>query len=198
MNNANNNPTVTVTPTTGTAFRFSLNASINGVAGSTQTAYGTITARSTFLAVQDVTATPGFTQSGGSVDVVTHIANVVNQNKSVQVVLVVNNSSNTMVLGPFTQTVALSVTSLLTTVDFGQIPIAGLANGNYTLAVSVIDPVTNMVMPGGTGTGSAADRISRFGDAHGESNHACPGNATVTARLRSRHETAKAGPLRSV
>ena len=194
VNNANNNPTVTVTPTTGTAFQFSLNASINGVAGSTQTAYGTITARSTFLAVQDVTATPGFTQSGGSVDVVTHIANVVNQNKSVQVVLVVNNSSNTMVLGPFTQTVALSVTSLLTTVDFGQIATTGLANGNYTLAVSVIDPVTNMVMPGGTGTGSLLIGSPVSATLTVSPTTLAPGNATVTSTLAVTSTNGQSGP----
>ena len=154
MNGAINNPAVTITPSASTAFQFSLSASINGVSGSTQTAYGTLTARSTFLAMEDVTPTPGFTNSGGSVDVTTHIANVVNQNKTVQVTLVVNNSSNTQVLGPFNQTVPLSVTNLLTTVDFGQIATTGLANGNYTLAVSVIDPVTNTVMPGGTGMGN--------------------------------------------
>jgi uncharacterized membrane protein len=183
VNNAINNPTVTITPSASTAFQFSLNASINGVSGSTQTAPGTMTARSTFLAVQDVTATPGFTNAGGSVDVTTDIANVVNQNKTVQVTFVVNNSSSVRVLGPFSQTVALSVTSLLTTVDFGQINTTGLVNGNYTLAVSVIDPVTNMVMPGGTGTGSLLIGSPVTATLTVSPQTVAPGNATVTSTL---------------
>jgi uncharacterized protein (TIGR03437 family) len=142
-----------------------------------------MTARSTFLAVQDVIATPGFTNAGGSVDVTTHIANIVNQNKTVQVQLVVNNSSNAQVLGPFTQTVALSVTSLLTTVDFGQIATTGLANGNYALAVSVIDPVTNTVMPGGIGTGSLLIGSPVSATLTVMPTTLAPGNATVTSTL---------------
>jgi uncharacterized membrane protein len=183
VNGALNNPGVTITPSTSTAFQFSLNASINGVSGSTQTAYGTMTARSTFLAVQDVIATPGFTNSGGSVDVTTHIANVVNQNKTVQVTLVVNNSSSVQVLGPFTETVPLSVSTLLTTVDFGQINTTGLANGNYTLSVSVIDPLTNMVMPGGTGTGNLLIGSPVTATLAVAPQTLAPGNGTVTSTL---------------
>ncbi len=183
VNNANNNPTVTITEPTSTAIQFSLSAAINGLAGSTQTAFGTLTARSTFLAVQDVIATPGFTSAGGSVDVKTHIANVVNQNKTVQVTLVVNNSSNVQVLGPFTQIVPLSVSSLLTTVDFGMIATTGLANGNYTLAVSVIDPATSTVMPGGTGTGNLLIGSPVTATLAVVPQTVAPGNATVTSTL---------------
>ncbi len=183
VNNANNNPTVTITPSVSSAFQFSLSAAINGLSGSTQTTYGTLTARSTFLAVQDVIATPGFTNAGGSVDVKTHIANVVNQNKTVQVTLVVNNSSNAQVLGPFTQTVPLSVSSLLTTVDFGQIATTGLPNGNYTLAVSVIDPATSTVMPGGTGTGNLLIGSPVTATLAVVPQTVAPGNATVTSTL---------------
>ena len=181
--NAMNNPSVTITPSTSTAFQFSVSASINGVSGSSQTAYGTMTARNTFLAIEDVTATPGFVSSGGSVDVTTHIANVVNQNKTVQVQLVVNNSSNTQVLGPFNQTVALSVTSLLTAVDFGQIATTGLANGNYTLAVSVIDPATNTVIPGGTGMGNLLIGSPVTATLTATPTALAPGNGTVTSTL---------------
>ena len=49
-----------ITPSTGTAFQFTVTASINGVANSSRTIDGTLTARSQFLQVQDVTAAPGF------------------------------------------------------------------------------------------------------------------------------------------
>src|SRR5580658_2180951 len=142
-----------------------------------------MTARSTFLAVQDVIGRRGFTNAGGSVDVTTHIANIVNQNKTVQVNLVVNNSSNVQVLGPFTQTVPLSVSNLLTTVDFGQINTTGLVNGNYTLAVSVIDPLTNLVMPGGTGTGDLLIGLPVTATLAVAPQTLAPGNGTVTSTL---------------
>ena len=183
VNNALNNPSISITPSTSTAFQFSISASINGVAGSTQTAFGTMTARSTFLAVQDVTPTPGFVTSGGSVDVTAHIANVVNQNKTVQVTLLVKNSGNTTVLGPFSQTVALSVSSFLTAVDFGQIATTGLANGNYALAVSVIDPATNTVMPGGTGSGYLLIGSPVTATLTAMPTALSPGNGTVTNTL---------------
>ena len=189
--NAMNNPSLTITPSTSTALQFSVGASINGVSGSLQTAYGTMTARNAFLAIEDVTATPGFVSSGGSVDVTTHIANVVNQNKTVQVQLVVNNSSNTQVLGPFNQTVALSVTSLLTAVDFGQIATTGLANGNYTLAVSVIDPATNTVIPGGTGMGNLLIGSPVTATLTATPTTLAPGNGTVMSTLAV---TGPAGP----
>jgi hypothetical protein len=114
-------PTVTITPTGAQAFQFGVTASVNGVSASAQTATGVFTARSQFIQVQDVTATPGFTTSGGSVDVVAHIANQVNQSQTVKVALAIQNSSNTTVGTAPTQTVSLSVTNLITTVDFGQV-----------------------------------------------------------------------------
>ena len=181
--NALNNPSVSITPTTGTALQFSVTASINGVAGSGQTAYGTLTARNTFLDVEDVKATPGFTNAGGLVDVVTHIANLVNTNKTVQVTLAVKNSSNTTVAAGPTQNVLLSVQTLLTTVDFGQINTTGFANGNYSLVVTVIDPVTNQPMPGGTGTGTLLIGSPVTATLTASPQTLAPGNATVTSTL---------------
>ncbi len=154
VNGSPSNPTVTITPSTSTALQFSVNASINGVANSTQTAFGTMTARNTFLSVQDVTPAPAFTNAGGQVDVTTHIANVVNQDLTVNVTLTVKDSTNTTVRGPITKNATLSVSSLLTAVDFGSIDTTGLANGNYSLNVSITDPSTNNVLPGGTGAGN--------------------------------------------
>jgi hypothetical protein len=115
--------------------------------------------------------------------VTAHLVNVVNQNKMVQVTLVVNNSGSTQVLGPFTQTVALSVSSLLTSVDFGSIATTGLPNGNYTLAVSVIDPATNLVMPGGTGAGNLLIGSPVTATLTVTPTTLAPGNGTVTSTL---------------
>ncbi len=183
VNNANNNPSVSITPTTGTALQFSVTASINGVAGSGQTAYGTLTARNTFLAVEDVAATPGFTNAGGSVDVVTHIANIVNTNKTVTVKLTVQDASNNIKATVTQPAVQLSVQSLLTTVDFGQINTTGYANGNYSLVVAVIDPVTNLTLPGGTGTGTLLVGQPVTATLTASPQTLAPGNGTVTSTL---------------
>jgi Transglutaminase-like superfamily/LVIVD repeat len=183
LSGANNNPSITITPSVSSAFQFSLNASINGVSGSAQTTFGTMTARATFLSVQDVTSTPGFTNAGGKVDVVTHIANVVNQNKTVQVALTIKDSGNNTVLTPLPQTLALSVLSLLTTVDFGLIDTTGLANGNYSLNVSVTDPVTSSVIPGGTGTGNLLIGSPVTATLTATPTTLAPGNGTVRSTL---------------
>ncbi|HUA86493.1 MAG TPA: dockerin type I domain-containing protein [Bryobacteraceae bacterium] len=189
---SSNFPLVSITPTTAQSFQFAVSASINGLSGSTQTAYATMNARSTFLAVNDVTATPGFTNAGVPVDVTTHIANVVNQNMSVQVSLSVINSSNTTVIGPVNQTVTLSVASLLTTVDFGQINTTGLADGTYTLAVSVINPSTNQAIPGGTGSGTLLIGSPVTATLTGTPATLAPGNGVVTSTLNV--ATTSAGP----
>src|SRR6185369_8694318 len=53
---------------------------------------------------------------------------------------------------PPQQSVQLSIQQLVTTVDFGQISTQGLANGDYTLLVSVTDPGTGQMLPGKTGS----------------------------------------------
>ena len=59
----------------------------------------------------------------------THIANVINEDQAVQVKLAVQNGSGTTVATGTTQNATLSVQSLITTVDFGQVSTQGLANG---------------------------------------------------------------------
>jgi probable HAF family extracellular repeat protein len=183
VNNAMNNPSVSITPSTGTAFQFSVTATINGVAGGGQTAYGTLTARSTFLAVEDVKATPAFTNADGSVDVVTHIANIVNTDKTVNVSLAVLDSGNNVKATANVSGVQLNVQTLLTTVDFGQINTTGFVNGNYSLAVTVIDPATNLAMPGGTGTGTLLVGSPVTATLTASPQTLAPGNGSVTSTL---------------
>lgn len=151
--NPSGSPNITITPSAGTAFEFSVTASVNGVAGSARTIKGYLGARAEFLNVASVTATPAFTNAGGIVGVVARIANSVNQARNVNVALAIKQGSAVVRNGP-TRTVTLSVQSLLTTVDFGAIGTTGLANGSYGLEVTVTDAGSGQQIPGGKGAGT--------------------------------------------
>jgi uncharacterized membrane protein len=170
-----------ITPTTGAAVTFNVTVAVNGVSNSARTIPGTLTARSQFLQVQDVTATPGFTNSGGSVDVVTHIANVVNESQAVQVQLLVQK--NGINYAAVTKNVTLSVEALITTVDFGMVSTQGLANGNYTLSVTVTGPNGNPQLPGGTGSGTLLVGSPVAATLTATPQTLAPGNGTVTNTL---------------
>jgi len=137
-----------------TTFPLTVTASVSSVTGSTQTASATLTARSQFLSVQNVVANPEFISPGATAMVTASLANVVNQNRTVNVTLTVLNSSNTVVLSPPPQPVTLSLLSLVTPVNFGTIAAQNLPAGMYTLQVTVTDPATNQTLPGGVGTGA--------------------------------------------
>ena len=148
-------PAVIISQMSGTlqSFSFTVSATPSTQLGGIQTASATVNLRPDVLDVEDVTATPGFVNAGGTVDVTAHIANTVNQPTPIQASLKVLNSSNQTIstAGPINTT--LSVADLLASVDFGQIAIpGGTPNGNYTLAVTITDANGN-ALTGGTGTG---------------------------------------------
>jgi large repetitive protein len=154
VGNANDAAVILTQPADLSTFSFNVTASANGVAGSTKTASGTLTARSQFLNVQQVVATPAFISPGGTTAVTASLANVVNQTRNVNVALTVLNSTNAVVLSPPPQSLTLSIVSLVTPVNFGTIATQSLPAGNYTLLVTVTDPATNQTLPGGIGSGA--------------------------------------------
>jgi large repetitive protein len=148
-------PAVVISQTSNTlqAFSFTVTAASTTFPAATQSATSSVTLRASVLQVQDVKANPGFVNAGGSVDVAADIANTVNAPTAVQASLKVLNPSNTAVAtaGPVSAT--LSVSDVLTSIDFGQVTIpTGSPNGNYTLAVTLTDPKGNPLQ-GGTGSG---------------------------------------------
>jgi large repetitive protein len=148
-------PAVIISQTGNTlqAFSFTVTAAPTSLTTDTQSTIGTVTLRPSVIAVQDVVAQPGSVTAGGSVDVVTHIANVVNQATAIQASLKVLNSSNTQIASAGPVSATMTVTNLLTAVDFGQVTIpAGTPNGDYTLSVTLTDSMGNP-LSGGTGTG---------------------------------------------
>jgi uncharacterized protein (TIGR03437 family) len=182
-NNPGPGPIITITPSNGTAFSFDVTASVNGVTGSARTIQGQLTARSEFLNVVDVVATPGFTNAGGTVNVVARLANAVNQAKDVKVLLAVKNSSNATVLNGPTRNVTLNTQSFVVPVDFGGINTAGLANGFYSLAVTVTD-TADQPIPGGSGSGTLLIGSPVMATLSVIPQNLPPGNSVVTSTLR--------------
>ncbi len=148
-------PAVIISQTGNTlqAFSYTVTAAPTNLTTDSQSTIGTVSLRPNVIAIQDVLAQPGSVTAGESVDVVTHIANVVNQATAIQASLKVLNSSNTQVASAGPVSATLSVTNLLTAVDFGQVTIPGSTpNGDYTLSVTLTDSNGN-ALSGGTGMG---------------------------------------------
>src|SRR5262249_31993130 len=162
---------------------FTVTASIAGVNGSARSVKGTLTVQQEFLAVTSVQANPGIANPGDMVDVTAQLANVVNESKTVTVALAVQNAAGTVVLTLPQQSVQLSIQSLTTTVDFGQISTQGLANGSYTLLVTVTDPAMGQPVPGGTGTGTLLVGLPVTATLTVSPQTLPPGNGQVTTTL---------------
>ncbi len=190
--NPSGTPAITITPSTGTAFEFSITVSVNGVAGSARTMKGYLGARTEFISVASVTATPAFTNAGGLVGVAARIANSVNQARSVSVALAIKQGATTVRTGP-TRAVTLSVQSLMTTVDFGNIDTTGLANGSYTLEVTVNDAGTGQLVPGGQGTGTLLIGQPVTSALSVTPTNIAPGASRVTTTLNTRFTTPQGG-----
>ena len=88
-------PAVVISQTGSTlqSFSFTVSATPSIVPGAVQTASATVNLSPQVLDVEGVTATPGFTNAGGSVDVTASIANTVNQPTPVQATLQVLSAS---------------------------------------------------------------------------------------------------------
>ena len=123
------------------------------VPGGGQTASATVNLRPDVLDVEGVTASPGFINAGGSVDVKAQIANTVNQPTPVQASLRILNAAQQVIATAGPISTLLSVADITAQLDFGAITIPpATPNGNYTLSVTLTDAQSNP-LPGGSGTG---------------------------------------------
>ena len=96
----------------------------------------------------------------------------------------VNLFNGNVALTPPAQTVQLSVQNLITIVDCGMIATPGLANGTYTLNVTVNDPATGQPLPGGSsGTGSLLIGLPVTASLSVSPPSLAPGNGKVTTTL---------------
>jgi uncharacterized membrane protein len=182
---SSSDPAVTLTQSnTLTTFQFTVTASVDGIANSGTTAEGTLTARTQFVAVQQVTATPGFIDPGNTASVTASIVNAVNDTLNANVGLAVLDSTGKTVLTVPAQSATLTTQSLLTNVNFGAIATQSLANGNYTLQVTISDATTGQLIPGGTGSGILVVGSPVTASLTVAPQFVPPGDSTVTTTLK--------------
>lgn len=133
-------------------FGFSVDVTVDGTSEISKSARGTLTARREFVSVVSLTATPPFTDAGGTLDVSARLLNSVNREQKARVSFVVRDSTGTPVRAPSSPVdVTLTVQSSLVTLPLGSIDTTDLANGSYSIVMTLLDLEGN-VIPGGTGS----------------------------------------------
>src|SRR5262249_4302786 len=134
--------------------------------------------------VTQVDANPAtITTPGTPVDVTAHLLNSVNQQQPALASYTVRNAGGQAVFTSTPMPLTLSVQSILATVDLGSFPTTGLAQGNYTINVTLTDPSGNPI-PGATGQGSLLIGAPVTASITTTPTTLPPGNGTVTTTLQ--------------
>ena len=134
------------------SFSFTINATAQGASEIAQATVAEFAARTASVQVISVTTDPPFTNPGGQVDVSAGILDALNQEQQAQVSYTVTDPGGNVVFTSQPVSTTLSVLSTLSTVDLGSVDPTGLADGEYTIDVSVDDASGNPI-PGATGAG---------------------------------------------
>jgi large repetitive protein len=119
-----------------------------------QSLSGTMTARTQIVSVVSVASNPPFADAGTQVDITARVLNAVNRQQQAEVSYTIKDSSNQTVF-TLAQPVltTLNVQASLVTVDLGMFDTTGLANGQYSIDVTVSDSDGNPI-PGASGEGT--------------------------------------------
>jgi uncharacterized membrane protein len=146
--------TLELTESSGTLLPtgFTLTVAAEGSADIVQSVSGTLTVRSSFIAVTAVDTNPPAASAGTPVDVTAEVLNVVNRQQQAEAYFTVTAPGGNVVFTSMPVSLILTVQSSFTTADLGQFDTGGLADGGYTINVSVTDGSGNNI-PGGTGQG---------------------------------------------
>jgi uncharacterized membrane protein len=188
---------VTITPTSTAElapFSFTVQASPAGFPGLAKSAAGSLTARNEFVSVVEVTTDPPFADPGASVNVSARLLNAVNRQRSALASFVVRDAGGAQVFASTPVPADLTVQTSLTTVALGTLDTTGLALGNYTIEVSLVD-AGGRPIPGATGRGTLL-----VGSPVGATLSVGPdvlptGTSTVTDTLVVASQTPLVGPL---
>ncbi|MCA9156933.1 MAG: hypothetical protein KDA72_01320 [Planctomycetales bacterium] len=133
-------------------FGFTVDVSVDGASQISKSANGSLTARKEFVSVVSVTATPPFTEAGGTLDVSTRLLNAVNREQKARASFVIRDASGATVGTASTPVdVTLTVQTSLVTLPLGSINTTGLANGSYSILMTLVD-MDGQTIPGGTGS----------------------------------------------
>lgn len=145
--------TLTSTSTTEVpAFDFNINVTADGFPDVAKSVQGSLTVRNEFISVVSVTATPPFTDAGDTLDISARLLNAVNHEQQARASFIVRDSSGTQVGAASSPVdVTLTVQTSLLTLPLGSFDTTGLANGSYSIVMSLVD-MDGKSIPGGTGS----------------------------------------------
>jgi uncharacterized membrane protein len=142
INGGGSNPiTLSLSETGDTLFSasFTIVAVAEGASEITSGVPGKLTLRDTFLQVAAVTTNPPFIAAGGQIQVSAKVQSIVNAPQSIQASYVVKDLAGNTVFSSPLAPLSLDIFSPLPTVDVGTFDTTGLADGAYTLFVSLFD-----------------------------------------------------------
>jgi len=109
--------------------------------------------RPSLVAITDVEASPRFTDPGTPVDIAAHLLVSVNQAEQIKASYTVTDPNGNTVFTSTPVTVSLTVQTVLDNVDLGSFATTGLADGGYTITVTLTD-LSGQPLPGGSGQGT--------------------------------------------
>jgi uncharacterized membrane protein len=148
---------ITLTPTeTGSgasATGFTVTVTPEGAPELAQSLTGALTVRADLVDVVSAAASPAYTPAGGQVSVSARVLNAVNQARQALASYTVVNAANQVVFTSVVFPVSLGVQTSLVTVDLGTFDTTGLADGAYTVDVSLSDTNGDLIS-GASGSGS--------------------------------------------
>jgi uncharacterized membrane protein len=173
---------------------FTVTASAEGAPEITQDAPGTLTVRDAVVDVTEVDATPPYTQPGAPVDVTAKVLNSVNKQQQALASYTVTDPNGTVVFSSTPVALTLNVQTSLITVDLGNFQTTGLADGSYTINVTVAD-ASGHPIPGATGQGSVLIGTPVSGSLTVSPTTLPAGNGTVTNTLQIDEKTPPVGAL---
>lgn len=189
--------TATLTPDATadfTSLSFIVRATAQGSPEISATTTGLFTARAEFVSVVSVSTDPPFINPGGTVNVSARVLNAVNREQQALASFTLKNSNGQTVSTSSAVPVTLGVLTSLATIDLGAINTAGLALGEYTIAVSLTDS-NGQPIPGATGEGRLLVGSPVTSSISVDPNVLPTGTSTVTNTLTVDSNIPLVGPL---
>jgi len=130
--------------------------SAQGLTSIGQTVHGTLTVPASFVNVPSVEASPAFVPAGSlstTVDVTAKVLNSVNETQSALASYTVTDGGGNVVFTSTPVPLTLTISTSLATVDLRSFDTSMLAQGSYTINVTITDTSGNPI-PGAIGQGS--------------------------------------------
>ncbi len=176
-----------------TAFSFTVTATAQEASEITQGTTGQVVLRPEVVLVGAVTPGPLFTNAGGQVNVSVKIESSLNESRQFAVSYSVPDGKGTTITST-PVTVTLGITSVLTTVNLGNLDTTPFANGTYAITVMVADQ-SSQPLPTATGQGSLVIGSPVTGSISTTPSSVPTGASTVTTTVQVNTQASYTAPL---